>query len=182
MKKLTLLEIESLLRTRDVDKRFQTLKDIPTPNQFKDIIKATNRIIKAIKSNETINLVGDYDADGVTSTAIIVEFFRKALGVEVKYIIPNRFTDGYGISENIVKRIDDGIVITVDNGISSHEAAILCKEKGLDLIITDHHTVGDSIPDAYAIINPKQKIVIFHLKIYAGQMLRGIYVQVSNKL
>jgi single-stranded-DNA-specific exonuclease len=129
---------------------------LPPPLSFKDIEKATKRICQAIENDETINIVGDYDADGVISTAIMVEFFTKAIGIEVNYIIPNRFTHGYGISAKILDDIYEGIIITVDNGISAIEAGKICKKRGLDLIITDHHTVGENIPDAYAIVNPKQ--------------------------
>lgn len=154
-KELTIEDIEEILTNRIKDDKFITLKSLPTPNQFKDMLKATKRIVQAIHNDETINLVGDYDADGVTSTAIVVSFFN-ALGLEINYIIPNRFDHGYGLSPIILERIYDGIVITVDNGISAIEAASICKKRGLDLIITDHHTVGDILPDAFAIVNPKQ--------------------------
>jgi single-stranded-DNA-specific exonuclease len=156
MNKLTIQNIQTILQNRTKDDKFTTLKDMPKPEQFKDIQKATKRIVEALKNDETINIVGDYDADGVTSTAIMVEFFNKAVGVEVNYIIPNRFEHGYGISADILELIYDGIIITVDNGISAIEAGKIAKERGLDLIITDHHTCSDILPDAYAIINPKQ--------------------------
>ncbi len=156
MNKLTIKDIEEILYNRIKDDKYTTLKSIPTPNQFKDMDKATSRIVTAIQNEETINLVGDYDVDGIVSTAIMVEFFA-ALGVEINYIIPNRFEHGYGLSPKILEQIYDGIIITVDNGISAFEAADICKSMGLDLIITDHHTVGDKLPDVYAIVNPKQE-------------------------
>lgn len=156
MNNIMLDKIRELLERRSSEDKIISLKDLPSPSSFKDIDRATKRIIEAIKNDETINIVGDYDADGVVSTAIMVEFFTKAIGVEVNYIIPNRLTHGYGISSKILEDIYDGIIITVDNGISAIEAADICKARGLDLIITDHHTVGKNIPDAYAIINPKQ--------------------------
>jgi single-stranded-DNA-specific exonuclease len=156
MQKLNIQQIKQILENRTKDDKFTTLKEMPKPSSFKDIDKATKRIIEALKNDETINIVGDYDADGVISTAIMVEFFNKAIGVEVNYIIPNRFEHGYGLSEKILDFIYDGIIITVDNGISATKAANVAKQRGLDLIITDHHTVGDELPDAYAIVNPKQ--------------------------
>jgi len=156
MKKVTLHDIKELLESRISQEDITSLKEMPPPIHFKDIEKATKRIAQAIREDETINIVGDYDADGVVSTTIMVEFFTKAVGVEVNYIIPNRFTHGYGISAKILDDIYEGIIITVDNGISAVEAANICKQRGLDLIITDHHTVGINIPDAYAIVNPKQ--------------------------
>lgn len=156
MKKVTLNDIKELLQSRILEDEITSLKDLPPPLYFKDIEKATKRICTAINNDETINIVGDYDADGVVSTAIMVEFFTKAIGIEVNYIIPNRFTHGYGISAKILDDIYEGIIITVDNGISAVEAGKICKERGLDLIITDHHTVGENLPEAYAIVNPKQ--------------------------
>jgi len=161
MKKLNIAQIQEELNNRIKDDKYKVLKDMPTPELFKDMNKATKRIIDALKNDETINIIGDYDADGVNSTAIMVEFFNKAVGVEVNYIIPNRFEHGYGVSEAILDMVYDGIVITVDNGISAVEPARICKKRGLDLIITDHHTVGSELPDAYAIINPKQSDCTF---------------------
>jgi len=161
-------QIKQILENRLKNDKFTALKDLPLPSQFKDIQKATNRIIQALNNDETINIVGDYDADGVTSTAIMVEFFNKAIGVEVNYIIPNRFEHGYGISEKILDLIFDGIIITVDNGISAIEAAKVAKNRGLDLIITDHHTCGEILPDAYSIINPKQKDCFFPFEDICG--------------
>ena len=167
MKKLTQNEIHNILNNRIKDDPFKTLKDLPQPDSFKDIKKASLRIAQAVREDETINIVGDYDVDGVVSTAIMVEFFN-CLGVEVNYIIPNRFTHGYGVSAKILDDIYDGLIITVDNGISAFEAGDICKIRGLDLIITDHHTVGDSLPKAYAIVNPKQNDCDFPFKDICG--------------
>jgi len=123
---------------------------------LKDIKKAAERIKKAINNGEKITVVGDYDVDGVVSSTIMSEFFSD-IGIEMTLIIPNRFRDGYGINAKLLERIDADLIITVDNGISAVEAAKVCKERGIDLIITDHHTVPDVIPDAYAIVNPKQE-------------------------
>jgi len=168
MKNLRLKEIKDILESRCINDKFNTLKDIPIPDSLKDIQKASNRIIQALKNDETINIIGDYDADGVNSTAIMIEFFNKAIGVEVNHIIPNRFEHGYGISESVLDMIYDGIIITVDNGISAINPALICKKRGIDLIITDHHTVGSELPEAYAIINPKQKDCQFPFKEICG--------------
>ncbi len=153
--RLTIKDIEQILYERTKNDEFKTLKSLPSPDSFKDMQKATNRIVQAIQNEETINLVGDYDVDGITSTTIMVQFFS-ALGVEINYIIPNRFEHGYGLSTKILEQIYDGLVITVDNGITAFEAAEICKSRGLDLIITDHHTVSSKLPTAYSIVNPKQ--------------------------
>ncbi|WP_024790869.1 MULTISPECIES: single-stranded-DNA-specific exonuclease RecJ [unclassified Lebetimonas] len=141
--------------------------NIPHFSFLSDIDKAADRIVKAIKTQEKIVIVGDYDVDGTSSSAIMKLFFEK-IGVDVEIIIPNRFVHGYGLSPKILKEIKADLIITVDNGITSFEAAKICKEVGIDLIITDHHTPiingesGESgengefkLPEAYAVINPK---------------------------
>jgi len=155
-KKLSKEDIAKLLRERFQKDSCQKLSDIPSPSLFKDIDKASKRIKKAILEKESIAIVGDYDADGVISSVIVSEFFDD-LGVEYTLKIPNRFKDGYGISKEIVQNLDVDIIITVDNGISAVEAAEICLQKGIDLIITDHHTTPETLPKAYAIVNPKQK-------------------------
>jgi single-stranded-DNA-specific exonuclease len=167
MNKITKEELYKILSKRHESNKYSRLANIPTPDGFKDIQIATQRIKKAILDNEPITIVGDYDVDGVVSTAIIVDFFSK-VGKKVKHIIPNRFEHGYGLSTKIVDMIDSGLVITVDNGISAVEAAKRLKEKNIDLIITDHHTVGLEIPQALAIINPKQKDCNFPFKDICG--------------
>ena len=97
----------------------------------------------------------------------MLEFFQ-SLNVKVNYIIPNRFEHGYGLSPKIANKIDSGLVITVDNGISAYEASIILKDKNIDLIITDHHTVGEKVPYALAIINPKQEDCNFEFKEICG--------------
>jgi len=154
-KKLKKEDIARLLRERFTKDSCQKLSDIPSPSLFKDIQKASSRIKQAILDKEKIAIVGDYDADGVISSVIITEFLDD-IGVSYTLKIPNRFNDGYGISKNIVQNLDADVIITVDNGISAIEAAQVCKEKGIDLIITDHHTVPKELPEAYAIVNPKQ--------------------------
>ena len=153
-----LLDKERLRRV--LSERFEgeqsRLGDIPPPSQLKDADKAARRIARAIENGERITLVGDYDVDGVTSTALTTLFFRQ-IPYPLDVIIPNRFTDGYGVSPTLLQRIDADLVITVDNGISAAEAADICKARGIDLIITDHHTPGATLPDAFAIVNPKQE-------------------------
>jgi single-stranded-DNA-specific exonuclease len=123
--------------------------------------RATVRIVDAIKNKEKITIIGDYDVDGVTSTTLIKLFFDE-IEYPVEWIIPNRFRDGYGLSANIIPRIlGTDLAITVDNGISAVYAAKLCKEEGIDLIITDHHLLAPEIPEAYAIIDQKQNECTF---------------------
>lgn len=167
MSKITKNRLFELLSARHLDNPYSRLADLPSPDNFKDIHIATKRIKKAILEKETITIVGDYDVDGVVSTTIMVDFF-KTINVKVNYIIPNRFEHGYGLSPKIVELIDEGLVITVDNGISAYAASVKLKEKNIDLIITDHHTVGIQIPIALAIVNPKQHDCNFEFKDICG--------------
>ncbi|MDD2383411.1 MAG: single-stranded-DNA-specific exonuclease RecJ [Sulfurospirillaceae bacterium] len=148
-------DIRRILSSRFENDCCTRLGEIPKPSSFKDIGRASKRIAAAIKGKERIAIVGDYDVDGVISSVILSQFFDD-LGVDYSLIIPNRFTDGYGLNPEIVAKLDVHVIITVDNGISAVEAAEICKEQGIDLIITDHHNVPAIIPNAYAIVNPKQ--------------------------
>lgn len=142
------------LLSQRFDTQEKTLSQIPNPNLLHDASRAAKKIAAAIRENKKITLVGDYDVDGVSATAIMVDFFRQ-IPYPLQTIIPNRFSDGYGVSPNVLKRVDADIVITVDNGITAIEAAEICKERGIELIITDHHTPLETLPEAYAIVNPK---------------------------
>jgi single-stranded-DNA-specific exonuclease len=133
-----------------------SLGDLPDPYAFKDMERSVERLVEAIEHRHTIVLVGDYDVDGVIATAIVKRFFD-AIDVPLQTIIPNRFEDGYGLSPGIVDRIESAdLILTVDNGIGAHEAAEICARRGIDLIITDHHLPAETLPRAYALIDPKQ--------------------------
>jgi len=148
--------LESHLYQRfDID-GFLSLKDLPHPDELKDMDRATERIKEAIDRDEKIAVIGDYDVDGVVSTTIMKLFFDE-IDTPLKWIIPNRFRDGYGLSPTLIPQIEGyDLVITVDNGISAIDAAQICREKEIDLIITDHHLLPDKLPYAYAIIDQKQ--------------------------
>jgi single-stranded-DNA-specific exonuclease len=133
--------------------------------------RAVERIVSAICERETIVLVGDYDVDGVMATAVMRRFFE-AIDVPLDVHIPNRFTDGYGLSPSILDRIEQAdLIITVDNGIAATEAATQCRVRGIDLIITDHHIVSDTLPEAYAIIDQKQPECSFPYKEVCGAQI-----------
>ncbi|TRM12806.1 single-stranded-DNA-specific exonuclease RecJ [Lentibacillus cibarius] len=122
-----------------------------------DIQKATNRIHRAIEVEEKILVYGDYDADGVSSTTIMMETLQN-LGADCDYYIPNRFTEGYGPNEAAFRAAYENgfrLIVTVDTGIASVHEAEVAKRLGIDLIITDHHEVQAELPDAYAIVHPK---------------------------
>jgi single-stranded-DNA-specific exonuclease len=128
------------------------------PFLFRDMRAAVDRIIEALTSRQKIYVFGDYDVDGITSASMLYLFFRD-LGGDVKYYIPDRQTEGYGLSvEGIESAADDGakLIVTVDCGITAVNEVTRATELGLDVIVSDHHQPGESIPDALAIINPKR--------------------------
>lgn len=125
--------------------------------EFPDLNKSVTLLVEAIAQQNKIAICGDYDADGMTSTALLLRTLRY-LGAKVDYAIPSRMTDGYGINERIVKEFaTEGVslIITVDNGISAYGAIALAKELGIKVIITDHHDLPETLPPADAILNPK---------------------------
>lgn len=135
-----------------------------------DMQKAVDRINEAIENEEKILVYGDYDADGITSTVLLVETLI-SLGANVSSYIPNRFDEGYGPNkEAFTKIIESGItlIITVDNGIAGVEEVDLANELGCDVIITDHHKIQDTIPNAYAIIHPEHPEGEYPFKKLAG--------------
>ncbi len=127
--------------------------NIPHFSLLSNIDEAVFKISKAVKERKKITIVGDYDVDGVSSAAIMHLFFKKFYN-NFEVVIPDRFEDGYGLTPKLLEKIDTDLIITVDNGISSVEAAKICKQRGIELIITDHHTPLDTLPDA-VIVNPK---------------------------
>lgn len=164
-----------------------SLKNLHDPFNMKDMGRATERIIKAIKENEKIVIYGDYDVDGTTATALLYLFLREAMGYgqeaianthclspiahRLHYYIPERLKEGYGLNNNALKHISDSgtkIVITTDCGITNYEEVSFANSIGLDVIITDHHEPADRLPPAYAILNPKQPECAFPFKELAG--------------
>ncbi|HEU4964320.1 MAG TPA: single-stranded-DNA-specific exonuclease RecJ [Bacilli bacterium] len=140
------------------------------PFLMKDMDKAVARIRHAIEARERIMIYGDYDADGATSTALLYLALQQ-LQANVEYYIPDRFSEGYGLNGPAIREAKDkgfDLVITVDNGISAVEQVAIANEVGLDLIVTDHHTPPDVLPDAYAILNPKQPGCQYPDKMLAG--------------
>jgi single-stranded-DNA-specific exonuclease len=133
-------------------------EELPSPlAEFADLAASIQLLESAIASNEKIAICGDYDADGMTSTALLLRALRY-LGADVDYAIPSRMKDGYGINQRIVEEFADSgvsIILTVDNGISAYEPILLAVELGLTVIITDHHDLPEKLPPADAILNPK---------------------------
>ncbi|OZI12006.1 single-stranded-DNA-specific exonuclease RecJ [Bacillaceae bacterium SAS-127] len=136
---------------------FDKGNDFHDPFLLKGMAEAVERIRAAISNEEPILIYGDYDADGVSSTSVMMTVLQD-LGANVEFYIPNRFTEGYGPNEEAFRWASDSgfrLIITVDTGIAAIKEARLAKELGLDLIITDHHEPGPELPEALAIIHPK---------------------------
>ena len=133
-----------------------SLEDLYDPFLFEEMEKAVDRILKARDNKEVIWIHGDYDADGTSSVAMLTDFLR-SIGCIVLYYIPDRFSEGFGLSSlsiNKAKEAGASVLISVDVGITAFKQAELCKSMGIDLIICDHHEINERIPDAYAILDP----------------------------
>lgn len=140
------------------------------PFKMKDMEKAARRIVAAVENKESIVIYGDYDVDGVTSVSCLW-LYLDSLGASVDYYIPERSGEGYGMScERVRKMADDGVgvIVTVDTGITAVEEAEAAKEVGVDLVVTDHHECHEVLPDAYAIVNPRQRDCPYPFKELAG--------------
>lgn len=136
---------------------FNEKQEFHDPFLLNDMDHAVTRIKQAASKNEAILIFGDYDADGVTSTTVMMKALQE-LGANVQFYIPNRFTEGYGPNEGAFRYAHEmgvKLIITVDTGIAALHEAHIAKELGVDLIITDHHEPGPELPDAFAIIHPK---------------------------
>ncbi|MBA5762163.1 single-stranded-DNA-specific exonuclease RecJ [Vibrio sp. 404] len=132
---------------------------------------AVELMFDAIKTNQRIIVVGDFDADGATSSALSVLALRMLGSQNVDYLVPNRFEDGYGLSPEVVDQaIELGaqMIMTVDNGVSSIEGVRYAKQKGLQVVVTDHHLPGSTLPEADAMVNPNLQECAFPSKALAG--------------
>lgn len=127
-----------------------------SPLSIADMSKAAERINRAIDNFELICVFGDYDADGVTATALLYSYLETRGANAIRYI-PDRLSEGYGLNIGAIEELADRgvkLIVTVDNGVSAVEEAVRAKELGIDLVVTDHHKVGDVLPDAYAVVDP----------------------------
>ncbi|EFR44581.1 single-stranded-DNA-specific exonuclease RecJ [Streptococcus pseudoporcinus] len=147
------------------------LSQLHDPYLLNDMEKAVTRIRLAIEKGETILVYGDYDADGMTSASIMKETLEM-MGAEVRVYLPNRFTDGYGPNLSVYKYFIQqeaiSLIITVDNGVSGHEAIAFAQAQGVDVIVTDHHGLPDTLPEAFAIIHPEHPDADYPFKYLAG--------------
>lgn len=165
-----ILTSRGITEYEDVEEFFDSDFAFCDPYLIRDMDRAVQRIQKAIDGFEKICVYGDYDADGVTSTALMYSFLRSA-GADVTYYIPDRITEGYGMNKDAVKKIADSgvkLIVTVDNGISSAEEIDFAKTLGVDVVVTDHHKPSETLPNAAAVVDPHREDDNLSFRDWAG--------------
>ena len=150
-----LMQIRHMTTGEEIEDFLYNESFIAPPDDIKDMDKAAARVRQAIESNERICVYGDYDADGVTSTALLYSYLE-ASGANVIYYIPSRETEGYGMNKNAVKTLSERgvkLIVTVDNGIAANEEIDYAASLGIETVVTDHHTPLKTIPNAVAVVD-----------------------------
>jgi single-stranded-DNA-specific exonuclease len=135
-----------------------------------DMYKAVERIRRAVADDERVAVYGDYDVDGLTAASLMTDWLRRR-GLRCETYIPERLTEGYGLSEDALRCIKSksvDLIITVDCGVTATEQVALAREMGMDVIITDHHECPDKLPEAVAVVNPRRKDCGYPYKGLAG--------------
>lgn len=132
---------------------------MPEPYSLMDCEAATERLARAIERGERVAIFGDYDVDGASSSALLYRFLTH-FGVPAEIYIPDRIFEGYGPNPNAIGQlIDRGaqLIVTVDCGSTSHESLAVARERGIDVVVIDHHQVGETLPPALALVNPNRE-------------------------
>ena len=162
--------LQRVFAARDINQPNEVDKTLSSLLPYHDLLhidRAVERLSTALEQQESILIVGDFDADGATSTAVAVKALQSFGAKTVDYLVPNRFEYGYGLTPEIVEvaaKNKPKLIITVDNGISSIDGVKRANELGIDVLVTDHHLPGYTLPDAVAIVNPNQKGDVFPSK------------------
>lgn len=165
-----LLCIRGIDTYEEIQKFLYEDEELDDPFLLIDMDKATERIFTALNNKERICIYGDYDADGVTSTALLYDYLS-AFGADVAYYIPSRETEGYGMNNGAVDKIAQTgatLIITVDNGVSANEQIEYASSLGIDTVVTDHHTPPAVLPNAVAIVNPHRQDCPSEFKFLSG--------------
>ncbi|HET8807404.1 MAG TPA: single-stranded-DNA-specific exonuclease RecJ [Methylophaga sp.] len=156
---------------QETDLQF-ALADLPSANLLTDMNAACQLLQQAIEANWSILIVGDFDADGATSTALLTRGLHQFGLQNVRFMVPNRFVHGYGLTPQLLAELPSknqpDLLITVDNGIASIDGVAVAKQRGMRVLVTDHHLPGEQLPAADAIINPNQANDNFPSKALAG--------------
>ncbi|MBQ1528090.1 DHH family phosphoesterase, partial [Candidatus Saccharibacteria bacterium] len=155
---------EELVKKRGFTSSFlkPEYEGLPSPWLLPDMKKAVGRISEAVKRGEKVIIYGDYDVDGVTASTVLGEALRLAGAKEVEVMLPDRFKDGYGMSEKVVERAKEtgaSLVVTADCGSGNKEIVAELKKEGVETIVTDHHECPKELPEAVAVVNPKRRDV-----------------------
>lgn len=158
------------------------LQQLHDPFLLHDMEKAVQRILTAIENGQNILIYGDYDADGMTASSVMKSALDE-LGAEVQVYLPNRFTDGYGPNLDVYKYFiqneDIELIITVDNGVAGHEAIAYAQSQNVDVIVTDHHSMPEVLPEAFAIVHPEHPESNYPFRYLAGV---GVAFKVATAL
>jgi single-stranded-DNA-specific exonuclease len=137
-----------------------TLRELmPKARELNDLDKGADRLVRAITTAERIGVIGDYDVDGVTATALLVRFLR-SVGSDAEIHIPDRLSEGYGPSRHAVESLKTkgvSLLVTLDCGVMAHDPLLLAAELGMDVLIVDHHQAGAELPGCHALINPNRQ-------------------------
>ncbi len=173
LEELNYTKVYEILTQRDLYQGIHSLKDLPKPYTLEYVQEGAKLLVQCMRENQKILIVGDYDADGVCASAIMLRFFEAIKYPHVKLVIPNRFADGYGVSAALLEKHaqDASLVVSVDNGITAFCAGEFCKAHQIHFIITDHHTPTQALPDADVIIDPKIPSCQFMQKDICGAMV-----------
>ncbi len=166
-----LQRIYSGRKIQSIDELDLSLSKLLPPDDLKNIHHAVELLTESLNKQHSILVVGDFDADGATSSALLIRVLRRFGFARVDYLVPNRFAYGYGLTTGIVKEALENkpdLIITVDNGISSLDGVALAKANGVKVLVTDHHLPGEKLPDADVIVNPNQPEDGFSSKSLAG--------------
>ena len=186
---LRLLYNRGLYENEDINRFLANdLKGFRNPFGFERMDEAIDKILKIRANNETLYIYGDYDVDGITSTAFLTLVFRR-VGINVKYYIPNRMDEGYGLNKRALKEINNNqgkLVITVDTGVNSMEEIIYGREHGIDIIITDHHKLVEEEDKEILTINPKLSMN-YPFKLLSGagvalKLAQALYMRLEENL
>ena len=187
-----LLDIRGITSERDI-MDFLTAETLTaSPYEIKDMDRAVARIREAVEGCERICIYGDFDADGVTSTALLYSYLSD-IGADVIYYIPSRESEGYGMNREAVARLyQQGVrlIVTVDNGVAAVDEIAYAAQLGMDTVVTDHHTVPDILPDAVAVVDPHREDCSSSFKDLSGvgvafklvQAIEGEYADVDGLL
>ena len=167
--------LQRLYLSRGICSQNQISRELPDLLPYQDMLniqEAAAKLANAIQTDQRILIIGDFDTDGATSTALVVLALRAMGGKNVDFLVPNRFVYGYGLSPGIVdlahQERQPNLIMTVDNGISSHEGVARAKKLGIEVLITDHHLPGDELPAGATIVDPNQPRDKFASKCIAG--------------